>query len=73
MLLALTTELPIPYAGDLADYLKRLHSAAVPDIAKARPDLSPEQQALLRRCLHAQPARRFRNGDDLAAALQSLP
>lgn len=73
MFAALTCEPPIPYRGDEADYVRRLSVVEKGDIRGARPDLSDEQHALIERCLHPQPARRFRNGTDLADALEGLP
>lgn len=72
MYVALTGELPIPYTGDDADYVSRLSNVAIIDIAVKRPDLTTEQQALVRRTLHPQPARRFLNGRKLADVLESL-
>jgi eukaryotic-like serine/threonine-protein kinase len=73
MFLALTGEQPIAYLGDLSDYLGRLGRAQIQDLAVPRPDLSAEQRALVVRCLHAQPARRHRNGTILAAAIEAVP
>jgi eukaryotic-like serine/threonine-protein kinase len=68
---ALTGKIPIPYHGDDADYARRLQRAeVVADIGAERPDLDVDEQAILRRMLHAQPARRFRNGRKLADALE---
>lgn len=72
MQLALTEDLPIPYTGDLGDYAVRLASVEVTDIKTARPDLGDDVVALIRRCLHPQPARRFRNGLRLTEALEAL-
>jgi len=72
MFAALTGQLPIPYAGDDADYARRLLHVRHPDLAAMRPDLKPAQRALVRRCLHAQPARRYLNGSRLADALEAL-
>lgn len=72
MYVALTGELPIPYTGDDADYVTRLSNVAIIDIAVKRPDLTTDQQALVRRTLHPQPARRFLNGRKLADVLETL-
>jgi eukaryotic-like serine/threonine-protein kinase len=72
MYVALTGELPIPYTGDDADYVGRLSKVAIIDIAVKRPDLTTDEQALVRRTLHPQPARRFLNGRKLADVLESL-
>lgn len=72
MQLALTGELPIPFTGDLGDYAGRLLAVEVTDIATARPDLDDDAVEVIRRCLHPQPARRYRNGNQLAIALEGL-
>lgn len=70
--LALTTELPIPYSGNQGDYAARLAAVTATDIETARPDLDTPVLEAIRRCLHPQPARRFRNGSRLAEALEQL-
>jgi eukaryotic-like serine/threonine-protein kinase len=72
MQLALTTELPIPYTGNQGDYAARLAAVTVNDIETARTDLDAPVLEAVRRCLHPQPARRFRNGSRLADALEQL-
>jgi serine/threonine protein kinase len=72
MFAALTGELPIPYRGDDADYARRLLAVCVPDIEAVRSGLRGEQYAVVRRCLHPQPARRFLNGTRLAEALEAV-
>ncbi|MBT2208691.1 serine/threonine-protein kinase [Actinomadura sp. NEAU-AAG7] len=72
MYAALTKRLPIPYSGDDTDYLHRLSAIDIIDIGKLRPDLKPQHQALIKRCLHHQPARRYLNGVRLAAALEEV-
>jgi serine/threonine protein kinase len=72
MYAALTGDLPIPYRGDDDEYLHRLAMVEIIDIGTRRPDLTPERQAFIRRCLHRQPARRFRNGTKLVAALEGV-
>jgi len=71
MFVALTAELPIPYTGDLSDYLRRLADVETGDLAAMRPDLDADVVDLARRCLHPQPARRYRNGAQLATALEA--
>jgi serine/threonine protein kinase len=73
MFQALTGIVPIPYEGDETDYAERLSTAQIPNLAVLRPDLTPEQVALVRRALHPQPARRFRNGQSLSEALEATP
>ncbi|MER6475791.1 serine/threonine-protein kinase [Streptomyces filamentosus] len=72
MYAALAGVLPIPYRGDDADYTLRLINTRIIDIAEYRPDLSDQQCALIRRCLHPQPARRFLNGNRLAQAIEEI-
>jgi serine/threonine-protein kinase len=72
MYTALVGELPVPYRGDDFDYIRRLQTVDIADIGDARPDLDAEQQELVRRCLHPQPARRFRNAGRLRDALEVL-
>lgn len=72
MYVALTQQFPIPYGGDDADYARRLLQVEMADLAQLRPDLTGESVALVRRCLHPQPARRYLNGSRLADALEAL-
>lgn len=69
---ALCGEVPIPHRGDDADYLRRLHRVERGRIEDYRTDLTADQVALLDRCLHPQPARRYRNGGDLAKAIEAV-
>lgn len=69
---ALTGDVPIPYRGDDADYIHRLTRVEMDDLESLRPDLSPGQRAVVARCLHPQPARRYLNGSALADALGSV-
>jgi serine/threonine-protein kinase len=72
MFLALTAEFPIPAAGDEADYLRRVAVGETQDLAMLRPDLSQWQVALVKRALHPQSARRFRNAARFAEALEAI-
>jgi len=72
MYAALTGDLPIPYLGDDADYIRRLSKVEYVDLQTRRADLSAGQRALVARCMHRQPARRFLNGDRLVQALEGL-
>jgi serine/threonine protein kinase len=72
MFFALTTTAPIPHLGDDADYFGRVSEGAVEDLGTARPDLADSQLALIHRALHPQSARRYRNADKLAQALEAL-
>jgi eukaryotic-like serine/threonine-protein kinase len=70
--LAATGQPPVPYKGDDAEYLRRLRSAQHVALRDARRDLPDSLVELVERGLHAQPARRFRNGSALAAAFEAL-
>lgn len=70
MYAALTGGVPVPFLGDHFDYARRLSSVEIADLAELRADLTSEQVAVVNRCLHAQPARRYLNGTRLAAALE---
>jgi serine/threonine-protein kinase len=65
-------EAPIPYTGGDEEYSARLHHAEMVDIGVKRPDLDADRQAVIRRCLHPQPARRYLNAQRLADALAEL-
>ena len=68
----LTGENPIPFTGDEADYVQRLTKVEITDIGNKRPDLTSDQQVVVRRMLHPQPARRYQTGRLLAEALDPL-
>jgi eukaryotic-like serine/threonine-protein kinase len=70
--LALSSHLPIPFSGDVADYIAQLSRVETLDLQSFRADLHDEQVALVRRCLHSQPARRPRNGTRLVEALEAV-
>jgi serine/threonine protein kinase len=72
MYFALTGNAAIPWRGDEYDYSHRLYKVEIIDLKYVRPDLADPQIALIRRCLHPQPARRYRNGSRLAVALENL-
>lgn len=64
---ALTGAQAIPFTGDMNDYTSRLRRAAV-----ALPTLGPDfsdLDALIRRCVHIHPARRYLNAGELNAAI----
>lgn len=68
---ALTERLPIPFA-DMAEYYRRLAKVDVDDVRDHRGDIPDPVAAVIRHCLHPQPARRPRNGARLAAELEKL-
>jgi serine/threonine-protein kinase len=73
MFAALTGQPPIPWLGDDDDYLRRLAAVRLSaDLATVRPDLTSAQVALISRCLHPQPARRFTTGTQLRDAIGAL-
>lgn len=69
---ALTTELPIPYVHDDADYYRRLAHDQAPSVRLARPDISDELARLVDQCLSRQAARRFLDGKELLDAVRSM-
>lgn len=70
---ALTGQPPIPWTGDDDDYLRRLAAVRLSvDLATVRPDLTPPQVAVVMRCLHPQPARRFINAMRLRDAIGAV-
>lgn len=69
---ALTGVNPTPYLGDDAEYIHRLSRGQVIPITQFRQDLSPQQLGFMLRCLHPQPARRFRNGEAFYKALEGV-
>jgi len=70
---ALTGEPPIPFLGDVDEYIGRVRSVEVSqDIGNARPDLTREQHTLIRRMLHPQPARRFIDAGRLLDGLAGM-
>lgn len=73
MFLTLTGHLPIPFTGDAADYISRLARVEALNLESFRSDLPDDVIRLVGRCMHPQPARRFRNGQRLAEALEALP
>lgn len=72
MYAALTGSLPIPWSGDDVDYVHRLRNVEIAPVATLRPGLDPQYAAVVDRCLHPQPARRFATGAKLASVLEAL-
>lgn len=71
MWLTLTGDTPIPFKGDIGDYARRLSINQVEGM-HLLPMLEMEQIDFLLRCLHRQPARRFRDGGEAATKLDGL-
>ncbi|MFP4512803.1 MAG: protein kinase domain-containing protein [Acidimicrobiales bacterium] len=70
--LALTGDVPIRYEGDPHDYVNRLKPVQYRDLTDIRSDLPDELVGIVRRCLHRQPARRYRHARELAGALAEV-
>ena len=67
---ALTGSVPVPYAGDDARYYEQLRTGQAPSLCSRRADLPDDLAAVIDRCLHRQPARRYL---DAAELLDDLP
>lgn len=73
MFATLTGDVPFPWRGDEDDYIRRLsRGVAAGRLATLRPDLNSSQVAIVDRCLHMQPARRFVDGGQLRDAIGEL-
>lgn len=70
--LAATGQPPVPYKGDDTEYMRRLRTAQHIPLAQVRTDLPAPLVEVVERGLHAQPARRYRNGAALAAVFGAL-
>lgn len=69
---AATGQAPIAYKGDDIDYSRRLRTATHAPLTSLRPDLPPSLVEVIERALHAQPARRFRNGTALNREFEAI-
>jgi len=69
--LAATGAIAVPYKGDDAEYMRRLRTATHVPLKDLRNDLPQPLIDVVERALHAQPARRYRNGNALEAALRN--
>ncbi|MBA3707605.1 MAG: protein kinase [Planctomycetes bacterium] len=58
-----------PFAGSVPEVVKAHRTAAIPDIRRARPDVSQATAAVIGRCLAKHPQERFADPAALAAAL----
>lgn len=72
MYFAATGSLPIPWAGDDADYISRLAVGKYKPIESTRSDLPSSLVSVINRALHPHPVRRYRNGNRLMEALTTL-
>jgi serine/threonine protein kinase len=59
--------------GDVPDKLRRHASEPPPDVRRARPDVPEALALLIQRMMAKKPDARFRDYDELAAALDALP
>lgn len=62
----------LPFNGPLEVMLARIRMEAPPRLRARRPDVAPELEAIVARCLSKHPADRFANAGELAAALADL-
>jgi serine/threonine-protein kinase len=70
--LALVGDVPIRYDGDAQDYASRLKEMQYKALGEARPDLPTELVGVVHKCLHRQPARRYRHARELARVLEEV-
>ncbi len=60
----------LPFTGSDAAALGRLHQTAeIPSLSEANPSVSTQLEGIVRRALAKDPAQRYRNADQMAAAL----
>jgi serine/threonine-protein kinase len=69
---ALAGEPPFSRDVGVEQYMANLRVKRAPSIRLARPDLTKSQGAIVDRCLHPQPARRYLNGKELGEALEAV-
>jgi serine/threonine-protein kinase len=62
----------LPFNGPIHVMLSRIRTEAPPRLRARRPDIAPELEAIVMRCLSKHPAERYANGRELAAALREL-
>jgi serine/threonine protein kinase len=70
--LVLTGSPPIPYNHDREDYVERLNVASHIPITDLRSNLDPGLATVIQKCLHPQPARRYKHGRAVATAIQEI-
>jgi serine/threonine-protein kinase len=68
----LTGSAPFP-GGDVTDKLRRHAAEPPPDVRRVRPDVPEAVARLIQRMMAKKPEARFRDYDELAAALEALP
>jgi eukaryotic-like serine/threonine-protein kinase len=62
----------LPWNGPINVMLSRIRSEASPRLRARRPDVAPELEAIIERCLMKHPADRFASAGELAAVLSEL-
>ena len=62
----------IPFDGTMTEMLTKIRSEATPRIRGRRPDVAPELETLVMRCLAKNPAERFKNAGEMAQMLREL-
>lgn len=67
---ALTGGVPVPYRGDEGAYFVQLRTEQAPSVRSVLADVPNEIAAVVDRCLHRQPARRYLDAQEL---LEDLP
>lgn len=67
----LTGQVPYP-GGTMVQKIKKHHSAEVPDTRALRPDLPEALEAILRKLMAKEPARRYQSPGDLVTALREF-
>lgn len=67
---ALTGGVPVPYRGDEGAYFVQLRTGQAPSVRSVPADVPNEIAAVVDRCLHRQPARRYLDAQEL---LEDLP
>ncbi len=72
MFAALTGDIPFALTADMAAYQIALRTQPATSIRVLRPDIPADAASVIDRCLDLQPARRFLDGGELAAAIEGV-
>lgn len=62
----------VPFNGTMSEMLTKIRSEAPPRLRARRPDVAPELEALIMRCLAKHPSERFKNAGEMAQMLREL-